>query len=228
MQLYEPPTVCEWQACWAILKTGAIVLQELSPSTLDLWEKVVTNYAGRYGLETWALIYQAEVKARLEHMSRVRREGAAAKAQATAAGGDHPFKPDSPWEWVHRETAHDAGFWRTGLEEPALLIKAQVARMSVSTGGDTPLNESVAVAKNSEYDARTFWIFVGFAGRAGLPDGLGVLTRSKGQEYGLDVQVVVADSVNNVDLLDDLVWNAVETRLARSSVFAASVWVSFL
>ena len=54
VQLYGPPTVCEWQACWAISKTGAIMLQELSPSTLDMWEKMVTNYAGRYGAETWA------------------------------------------------------------------------------------------------------------------------------------------------------------------------------
>ena len=84
---------------------------------------------------------------------------------------------------------------------------------------------SVAVAKNPENDAHKFWIFVGFPGRAGLPDGLDVLSRSKGRECGLDVQVVMADTVNNVDLLDDLVCNAVETRLARFSVFAASVWL---
>ena len=50
---------------------------------------------------------------------------------------------------------------------------------------------SVAVARNSENDARTFWIFAGFAGRAGFD----VLTRGKGQEHGLDVRVVMADSV---------------------------------
>ena len=93
-------TVCDWQACWAIFKTSAIMLQELSPSTLDLWEKMVTTYAGKYGAEAWALIYQAEVRARLEHLCRVRRDGAAAKIQAAAAGGDLPFIPDSPWEWV--------------------------------------------------------------------------------------------------------------------------------
>ena len=57
-----------------------------------------------------------------------------------------------------------------------------------------------------------------FAGHAGLPDGLDVLTRSKGRE------VVLANNVNNVDLLDDLVWNAVKARLTRLSVFAASMW----
>ena len=59
VQLHGPPTVCEWQACWAIFKTGAIMLQELSPSTLNLWEKVDTNYAARYGPETWVLIHHS-------------------------------------------------------------------------------------------------------------------------------------------------------------------------
>ena len=46
-QLYGPPSVCEWQACWAIFPTGAIMLEVPWAATLDLWEKTVTNYAGR-------------------------------------------------------------------------------------------------------------------------------------------------------------------------------------
>ena len=44
-------------------------------------------------------------------MCRVRRDGAAAKIQAAAAGGDHPFSPDSPWEWVsaRRRTTPNSG-----------------------------------------------------------------------------------------------------------------------
>ena len=38
-QLYGPPSVCEWQACWAIFQTGAIMLEVLSAATLDLWER---------------------------------------------------------------------------------------------------------------------------------------------------------------------------------------------
>ena len=82
----------------------------------------------------------------------------AAMSQATAAGGDHSLNPDSPWEWVHRETAHDTRFWRTDGEEPALLIEAQVARMSVSTGRNAPLNERHArptVLRNNPHQQRT-------------------------------------------------------------------------
>ena len=48
----------EWQACWAVVKTGAIRPEELSPSMLDRWEKMVTNYTGRHEAEGWVLIYQ--------------------------------------------------------------------------------------------------------------------------------------------------------------------------
>ena len=47
---------------------------------------------------------------------------------------------------------------------------------------------AVAVAMNSKIDAHTFGIVAGFAGRAGLHDGLDVLTRSKVRECGLVVR----------------------------------------
>ena len=59
-----------------------------------------------------------------------------------------------------------------------------------------------------------FWVFGGYAGRAGLPGGLDVLTRSKGRACGLDAHAPLADNANNMDLLDDPVWKTVEARLA--------------
>ena len=64
-------SVFEWQAGWAIFKTGASMLQVLRV-------KMATNYAGRCGVEAWALTHQADVGARLEHMSRVRHDSAEA------------------------------------------------------------------------------------------------------------------------------------------------------
>ena len=57
---------------------------KVSPSTLDRWVK-------KYEAEAGALSCQAEVRVRLEHTCHVRRDGASAKVQATAAGGGHPF-----------------------------------------------------------------------------------------------------------------------------------------
>ena len=47
----------------------------------------------------------------------------------------------------------------------------------------------------------------------------------QGCEFGLDVQVLMADSASTVDLNDELLWNAVETCLSRHFVFVVSVWL---
>ena len=77
----------------------------------------------------------------------------------------------------------------------------------------------------SELNVHTCWNFAGFAVRAGQPDGFDVLTQCKGCEFGLDVQVLMADSAKILDLNDELCWNAVETRLSHHFVFAVSVWL---
>ena len=116
--------------------------------------RAVARHAGSVGEDCHELCQQirqrilcvdhAEVRARLVHMSCVRRDSAAAKAKVVAAGGTHPYDAASPWEWVFRETANDTKCWRAELEEPALLVKAQVARVSVDVEGDAPLNKRQA------------------------------------------------------------------------------------
>ncbi len=107
-----------------------------------LWVKVITSYAARCGPEVWALVYQTGVRVRLEHRERVRRTGAA--ALAVEAGGSHAFDPKHPWEWVFRQTAEDSQFWRRELEEPALLIKTRVDKLSGSIDDDAPLGRSMS------------------------------------------------------------------------------------
>ena len=130
-------------------RTGAFMLGQITPATLDLWVKVITSYAYRYGQEVWALIYQIDVRARLEHMERIRRLGSAARAQAVEAGGSHAFDPAVPWEWVFRQTAEDAQFWRRELEEPALLIKTRVERLGSALQDDAPLQPNAGSSQRS-------------------------------------------------------------------------------
>ena len=125
VQLYGPPDVETWAAGFAVFRTGCIMLEEVSISTLALWSIMVSEYTARYGSAVWALIYQTEVRARSELLTRTKRAGATALAQSTAAGGSHSYNPNKPWDWVFREAAADVQFWRKELEEKALLILAK-------------------------------------------------------------------------------------------------------
>jgi len=148
-QLYGPPNIEEWLAGFAVYRTGAIMLGQITPATLDLWVKVITNYAYRYGPEVWALIYQTDVRARLEHMERIRRLISTARTQAIEAGGSHAFDPAVPWEWVFRQTAEDVQFWRRELEEPTLLIKTRVEKLSASLQDDAPVQPGTGSSQRS-------------------------------------------------------------------------------
>ena len=136
VQLYGPPDVETWAAGFAVFRTGCIMLEEVSISTLSLWSIMVSEYTARYGSAVWALIYQTEVRARSELLTRTKRAGATALAQATAAGGSHLYNPNWPWDWVFREAAADVQFWRKELEEKALLILAKISRPLDNVEGD--------------------------------------------------------------------------------------------
>ena len=50
VQLYCPPTISEWQGGWAFFKTGATMLEELSPAALYVWKKILADKVQRPGL----------------------------------------------------------------------------------------------------------------------------------------------------------------------------------
>ena len=129
-QVFGPPSIDEWLAGFAVFKTGSVLLGELTPATADHWMKTIQRYAQRYSVNLWPLVYQTDVRARLEHMERVRRQGAEAHRLAVAAGGSHPYDPAHPWEWTFRATADDAQFWRIELEEPAIRVVTESSAMA--------------------------------------------------------------------------------------------------
>eukprot|EP00972_Heterocapsa_arctica_P055961 8253988-Heterocapsa_arctica.AAC.1 len=51
------------------------MLDQVDPSAMDLYSSLIERFADRYpdGLSVWTILYQAEVRMRLEHMERLRR-----------------------------------------------------------------------------------------------------------------------------------------------------------
>jgi len=149
-KLFGPPSLAAWLEGWAVFRTGSVMLGELTPSTCDVWAKVMTHYSKTYGQVMWALIYQADVRGRLEHLERVRRTGVAASELATKAGGTHPYDPQKPWEWTFRAAAEDEKFWKHELELKALKIITRMSSIGEHLGGDADITKVVAKFNNND------------------------------------------------------------------------------
>lgn len=140
VELYGPADYESWRECFQVYRTGAVMLEEIYPSTLDGYEKVVRHYHERYGKGCWPIIYQADVRARLEHVERVRRRGQEAYDRARQAGLTHDFDPAKPWDWVYRRIIGDFPFWQKECLEPCLMMMAKTTPVSSLVGQDAPLS----------------------------------------------------------------------------------------
>ena len=111
IELYGASDFESWRECYMVFRTGAIMFEQITPSKLDN-EKTIRHFSERYGKSCWPIIYQADVRARLEHAARLRRMGQEAHDRAQHAGLNHHFDPTKPWEWVWGELCMEAlGFW---------------------------------------------------------------------------------------------------------------------
>lgn len=141
VEMHGPMDYESWRECYVVFRTGAIMLEEMSPSRLDNYEKLVRRYSERYGKQCWPIIYQADVRARLEQVERIRRRGQEAYDNARRAGLTHSFDPAKP-EWCYDELIHDVNFWTKEVAEPCLLYLAKGAQLSQLVENDAPIDKS--------------------------------------------------------------------------------------
>ena len=149
VELFGPGTFDAWDACFRVWRTGCIMLGAISTSCLDAYRDLMALYNRRYGKDSWVILYQADVRARLEHIERVRRWGLQEHRSAQALGQAHPFDPAKPWEWSLRAVVDDNNYWRRELEEPAILVLARAAKMATMVDGDAPVANSHSAAAAS-------------------------------------------------------------------------------
>ena len=150
--LLGPPTVDDWKASFMVFRTGAIMLGQISPAACDAYMLHIISYAARYGSEVWPLVYQADVRARLEQLGRVARQGHSLHHRAVQNGGTSDFDPGLPREWSFRALVDDVKFWRRELEEPALLIKTSAQRLGDSLSDDAITSRGTSGAKTKAGD----------------------------------------------------------------------------
>lgn len=142
VELYGPPDFEAWRECYMVFRTGAIMFEQISPARLDMYEKTIRSYAERYGRPCWPIIYQADVRARLEHVERLRRRGEQEYTAAQNAGLTHEYEPNKPWNWVWRQLCDDFNFWNREVIEPCMLYLAKSANLQTLVEQDAPVAKS--------------------------------------------------------------------------------------
>ena len=141
IEITGPPSFSAWELSYSIFAVGCIMLGEISPARLEGYKKLIKRYHERYGPQTWAILYRADVRARLEFAERVRRRGQDELDAARSAGGDHPFSERHPWDWVWSQLAeNEHSFWRKEVEEPSMLVLARSGKLTDMVDSDAPVS----------------------------------------------------------------------------------------
>jgi hypothetical protein len=97
VELLGPASFEEWRKSYAILRTALIMLEQVDPAALDAYSANIERLSRRYGTAIWTVLYQADVRMRLEQMERIRRRGVEAHREAVESGGIHPYSTMKPW-----------------------------------------------------------------------------------------------------------------------------------
>ena len=148
VELVGPPDFKFWLRSDRLLLTGLLGFCAVSLGNLLDYAEKIREYSERYGQATWALLYQADVRCRQEHMERVRRtlEHGAAAANAEGKAAAFPFNPKRPWDGVWSAAIKDFVFWRREFGEPALLILSRGSRLQDMVSGEAPVGEDQSKA----------------------------------------------------------------------------------
>lgn len=97
---------------------GCLVLGIASIAHLETHRRLIKHYAERYTSKCWAVVYQADVRARLELTERLRRIG---EEEHARLGEASEYDTTRPWEYVWKRIQQHS-FWRKEVEERRCLL----------------------------------------------------------------------------------------------------------
>lgn len=141
-EIYGTPSFDEWSRSYRVLSTALIMLGAVSPNRLQQHSDHIGQYIQRFGDRVLAIVYQGDVRNRLEHMQLLRRR--AIEERPLTYDADHL------WEHVWGCCLQNHAFWKREVEDPALLIAARAFDLDDMLDGDAPVGRSSTHARAVE------------------------------------------------------------------------------
>ncbi|CAE8651021.1 unnamed protein product, partial [Polarella glacialis] len=115
-ELPGPPDFETWWRCWRVYKVALLLLDVADPERLEAYGEHIRGLHNTY-VDSWFLVYQADVRMRSEHFERLRRR-LAAKPEWNYSGA-------RPWNAVFAQAVRESEFWATEVKEPAIRWEAR-------------------------------------------------------------------------------------------------------
>lgn len=139
-EVYGPPDLDNWRACYDVWSNAMIMLDVMDLGPLQMYKAKVELLHGRYGeSKVWALLYQADTRARLEHMPRIKLSLYQKHQEAVNSGGTTPYDDGRPWNYTLHTLANDDKFWAHEFVEPALIVLADAKGTGPITSDDAKI-----------------------------------------------------------------------------------------
>ena len=137
VELHGPPSVEERLACYRVLTVCLIMLKAVTPARLERYAQMIVEFATRYSRTVWTIVYQADVRMRLEHMQSLRRDAleriASDPTGSAAQGLDQSTLWECVWGWAVENSDR---FWSKQLVEPSVLVLSHAAQLGAMVHGD--------------------------------------------------------------------------------------------
>ena len=142
--LYGPPDAKTWLKRYKSWRNSTIMLEHISPEMLDRYPDRVMHFADTYPDYLWPLLYQADVRARSDHLNRLARKAREEKRAAEEEGSRHPYNREKPWEYPWRQLVlHSSDFWEREFKEPAHAVRMKWKELHEELDGDAPVASSL-------------------------------------------------------------------------------------
>ena len=143
--LYGPENISVWLKCFRIWRNATLMLEFVPQETLNHYPERVHEMADKYPDYLWPLLYQADVRARSEHLLKLARRCREAKKKADNDNVSHPYDPAKPWSYPFQLLAMgEKDFWDREFKEPARDIMNKLAKLDEAVEGDAMVSTTSA------------------------------------------------------------------------------------